>query len=231
MTRRAAHRAWGVGACALALALPTQADQQRISAGLGWIFGAPISASASLNFAVNIDKFIFLRVGTGGSFTGAESGTGPAANGTIDTVAFTSSASIPAVPTVATSGSNKPVNWSGGTPTFTASSPVTLPVEVRSNAGQVRITGQATTPLTSGSNTIPMTAIAISSSSPQLPAPVVPATGISPAVAVAVGGTGTTAAPSLLTWRTANWTFTYTPSAATPAGAYNGQITFTASAP
>ena len=231
MTRRAAHRAWGVGACALALALPTQADQQRISAGLGWIFGAPISASASLNFAVNIDKFIFLRVGTGGSFTGAESGTGPAANGTIDTVSFTTSASIPAVPTAATNGVNKPVNWSGGAPTFTASAPVVLPVEVRSNAGQVRITGQATTPLSSGSNTIPMTAISITSSSAQFPAPVVPATGVSPAVNVAVGGAGTTAAPTLLTYRTANWTFTYTPSAATPAGVYNGQITFTASAP
>ena len=231
MTRRAGHRAWGVAACGLALALPAQADQQRVPAGVGWFFGAPISARASLNFAVNIDKFIFLRVGSGGGFSGNESGVGPPANGTVDNVAFTSSASIPALPTAATSGSNKPVNWSGGAPTFTASSPVTLPVEVRSNAGQVGITGQASTPLTSGSNTIPMTAIAISSSSPQLPAPVVPATGISPAVLVAVGGTGTNAAPSLLTWRTANWTFTYTPSAATPAGVYSGQITFTASSP
>lgn len=190
-----------------------------------------MTVQARLEFAIRIDKFIFLRVGTGGSFTGAESGTGPAANGTVDTVSFTASATIPAVPTAATNGVNKPVNWSGGAPTFTASAPVTLPVEVRSNAGQVRITGQATTPLTSGSNTIPMTAIAITSSSAQLPAPVVPATGVSPAVNVAVGGAGTAAAPTLLTYRTANWTFAYTPSASVPAGVYNGQITFTASAP
>ena len=192
---------------------------------------APMTVQARLDFAIRIDKFIFLRVGTGGGFTGSESGTGPAANSTVDTVAFTSTASFPAVPTTATNGNNKPASWSGGAPSFTASAPVTLPVEVRSNSGPVRITGQATTPLTSGSNTIPMTAIAITSSSAQFPAPVVPATGVSPAVAVAVGGTGTNAAPSLLTWRAANWTFAYTPSAATPAGVYNGQITFTASAP
>lgn len=192
---------------------------------------APMTVQARLDFSIRINKFIFLRVGTGGSFTGAESGTGPAANGTIDTVSFTTSASIPAVPTAATNGVNKPVNWSGGAPTFTASAPVVLPVEVRSNAGQVRITGQATTPLSSGSNTIPMTAISITSSSAQFPAPVVPATGVSPAVNVAVGGAGTTAAPMLLTYRTANWTFAYTPSASVPAGVYSGQITFTASAP
>lgn len=190
-----------------------------------------MTVQARLDFSIRIDKFIFLRVGTGGSFTGAESGTGPAANGTVDTVGFTTSAAIPAVPTAATNGVNMPANWSGGAPTFTASAPVSLPVEVRSNAGQVSITGQATTPLTSGANTIPMTAIAITSSSAQFPAPVVPATGVSPPVNVAVGGTGTAAAPTLLTYRTANWTFTYTPSAATPAGVYNGQITFTASAP
>ena len=65
----------------------------------------------------------------------------------------------------------------------------------------------------------------------EVPAPVVPATGVSPAVNVAVGGAGTTAAPTLLTYRTANWTFAYTPSASVPAGVYSGQITFTASAP
>ena len=192
---------------------------------------APMTVQARLEFAIQIDKFIFLRVGTGGSFTGADSGTGPAANGTVDTINFTSSASIPAVPTAATNGSNKPVSWNGGLPTFTASAPVSLPVEVRSNAGQVRITAQATTPLTSGSNTIPMTAIAITSSSSDFPAPVVPATGVGPAVNVAVGGAGTAAAPTLLTYRTANWTFAYTPSASVPAGVYSGQITFTASAP
>ena len=235
MTRHLALLAKSVAACALAMVLPAQADQQRTAADYGGFLGLvpqlPISARASLDFSVNIEKFIFLRVGTGGSFTGAESGTGPAANGTVDTVSFTASAIIPAVPTAATNGVNKTVNWSGGAPTFTASAPVVLPVEVRSNAGQVRITGQATTPLTSGSNTIPMTAIAITSSSAQLPAPVVPATGVSPAVNVAVGGAGTAAAPTLLTYRTANWTFAYTPSASVPAGVYNGQMTFTASAP
>ena len=235
MTRHLALLAKSVAACALAMVLPAQADQQRTAADYGGFLGLvpqlPISARASLDFSVNIEKFIFLRVGTGGSFTGAESGTGPAANGTVDTVSFTASAIIPAVPTAATNGVNKTVNWSGGAPTFAASAPVTLPVEVRSNAGQVRITVQATTPLTSGSNTIPMTAIAITSSSAQLPAPVVPATGVSLAVNVAVGGVGTAAAPTLLTYRTANWTFAYTPSASVPAGVYNGQITFTASAP
>ena len=224
---------WRACACGLltVTASMAHADQSTVTAPTGTPNQA-VTTTARLDFVINIGKMMFLRVGTGGSFTGGVSGTGPAANATVDTVAFTATPSIPSVPTTPANGNGVSVRWTGGAPSFNASAAVTLPVEVRSNAGPVNIVGQATTPLTSGANTIPMTAVSISSSDPaNLPAPVVPATGASPAVAVAVGGTGTAAAPTLLTYRTANWTFAYTPSAATPAGVYSGQITFTASSP
>ena len=107
-----------------------------------------------------------------------------------------------------------------------------LPVEVRSNAGTVSITAQATVPLSSGTFQIPLSEVIVTSSDPgNLPAPAIPDTGSGAAVTVATGGTGTGAAPTLLTYRTATWRFRYTPVTAPVAGAYTGQITFTATAP
>jgi hypothetical protein len=192
-----------------------------------------VTTSSRLDFTININKFLFFRIGTGGGFTGGVSGTGPVADGTINTVNFALGASIPGVPTSAVNGNNTAVNWNGTAPAYVVASATgtVLPVEVRSNAGQVRITASPSTLLTSGANFLPMSQITIVSDDANLPGPVVPNAGVGAAVNVTTGGTGTGAAPSLLTYRTANWTFAYANTASPLAGNYTGQITFTASAP
>ncbi|MDP9912245.1 hypothetical protein J2W27_004371 [Variovorax boronicumulans] len=173
---------------------------------------SPYSTTARLDFTVTIDKFIYLRIGPTG--------------GTIATVGFALTPSIPAVPTVPTNGNGVAVPWNGGAPVFVlASTNAVLPVEVRSNAGSVTLRANVTAPLTSGSNTIAMTAVTISSDNAGLPAPPVPASGSGTAVNVAG-----TAFSNLVTQQTANWTFAFAPSNP-PAGLYSGQIGFTASAP
>jgi hypothetical protein len=197
--------------------------------------GSPNSqvvASARLDFTVNIDKFIYFRVGTGGSFTGAASGAGPAANNTVDAVNFVLGTTIPGGGAPA-NGNNQAATWSGAAPAFVvaSSSGTVLPVEVRSNAGQVRITASPNIVLNNGSDTLPMSQITITSNNANLPAPIVPNSGVGASVNVSTGGAGTGAAPALLTYYTANWTFGYANTAIPAAGVYNGQITFTASAP
>lgn len=192
---------------------------------------AAISRTARLDFIINIDKVLFLRVGSGGSFSGAASGTGPTADGVGSTISFNSTPAIPPAGTVPINGNSVTSSWNGAAPAFTSSAPQSLSVEVRSNAGQVSLVGQATTPLTSGANVLPMTSIGITTSDPNLPAPLVPNAGPGASVNVSLGGTGTGAASSLLTYRTANWTFGYTPVPSAAASVYTGAITFTATAP
>lgn len=175
-----------------------------------------VSASARLDFTVNVGKFIFFRVGTGAF---------PTASGTVDTVSFNTVPSIPGGPTTPVNGASTGVSWNKTVPSFTAPG-TTLPVEVRSNAGAVSIRATATTPLTSGADSIPLSSVVITSSDANLPAPLVPDTGTGAAVAV----TGT-AFSNLVTVRAANWTFAYANAASPTAGNYTGQITFTASAP
>lgn len=191
------------------------------------------TTSARLDFTINIDRMVYLRVGNGSAHAGGASGTGPAASGSVNNLSFgLGPMSIPGVPTTTVNGNNQAVNWNGTVPGYATPVTTSLPVEVRSNAGQVRITAQVSAPLTNGSFIIPMSEIAITSSnSAQLPAPVVPDTGTGPAVNVALGGPGTAAAPTLLTYRTANWSFSYVPVTSPVAGNYSGQITFSASAP
>ncbi|MCJ0764770.1 hypothetical protein [Variovorax terrae] len=174
------------------------------------------SSTANLDFVLNIGKFIFFRVGTGAF---------PTASATVDTVAFNAVPAIPAGAVVPVAGNNTTVVWNGALPAFTAAA-TSLPVEVRSNAGQISIRATATTPLNSGANNIPLSQIVLSSSDANLPAPVVPNTGTGPAVNV----TGT-AFSNLVTVRSANWTFSYNPLATQRAGVYTGQISFTASSP
>lgn len=219
---------WG-GILMSLLASPVRADQQTKTAPNTNQTQA-VSATASLDFIINIDKFIFFRVGAGSGFTGSASGVGPASSGSIDTITFNAVPSIPSGGTAPVNGNRTPVNWNGGIPTFSAAS-TALGVEVRSNAGQVRIWANPSTVLTSGSNTIPMSQIGITSSDTNFPAPLVPNSGNGTAVLVTPGGTGTAAAPALLTYRTANWTFAYNALASPAAGTYSGQITFTASSP
>lgn len=176
-----------------------------------------VSASARLDFIANINKFIFLRVGAGAY---------PTASATVDTVTFALTASIPATAAVPVNSSNTIVSWNKVAPTFGTTGSTVLPVEVRSNAGQVTLQASATTPLTSGANTIPMSSLVIATSDVNLPAPVVPNAGIGASVNV-VGSSFT----NLVTTRAANWTFSYSNPTAPTAGIYTGQVTFTASAP
>ncbi len=182
--------------------------------------GAPnnaVTASSRLDFTINIGKFLFFGVGTG---------TFPTASATVDTVAFNGSFSVPPVPTAPVTGNNTPLNWDGAVPSLSVGSTVTLPVEVRSNAGQVTVRATVNTPLANGPQVIPFSQILINSSDANLPAPLIPNSGTGASVNVA--GTSFT---NLVTQRTANWTFSYAPVATLPAGVYSGLLTFTASSP
>lgn len=180
----------------------------------------PLSTSVNLAFSIAIGKFIFFRVGDGAW---------PTPGGSTSTVSFALSPSIPAVPMAPTTDNNRSVNWSGTAPGFSVTpSGNVLPVEIRSNAGQVtlRATATATTPLASGSNTIALSEITIASSDSDLPAPLISNTGTGAGVNVVP-----TAFAGMVTQRTANWTFSYANLSARPAGTYAGQVTFTASSP
>lgn len=212
-------QAWALAACVGSglLAAPL-VHAASATSGAGAL---PRTASVNLDFAIHIDRFIFFRIGDGAW---------PTPGGTISQVNFSLAPSIPALPTTPAGGSNQAVNWSGGAPTFAVSATGNvLPVEVRSNAGQVNLRATVNTPLTSGANTIPMSQIVVSSSDAQLPAPVIPNSGTGAAVNVAGGGTG--AINSLVTLRSANWTFNYANTVPARAGQYSGQLVFTASAP
>lgn len=191
------------------LALPAAADQATKNGGNGTV-------SADLEFLVDIGKVLFFRVGTGGF---------PNASGTVDTVTLNPALVIPPGAVTAVDGNGTAVNWNGVVPAFTTPS-VALPVEVVSNAGQVTIKATATTPLTSGANTIPLSQILLSSSDVNLPAPLIPNAGTGTGVIVTP-----TSAQNLVTQRSATWTFSYTPVITQRAGQYNGQVTFTASSP
>ena len=182
--------------------------------------GLPRTVSADLRFQLSIDKVLYFRIGDG---------TLPTVGGTTSTVSYDVGLTIPALPTTPTAGNNKTVDWSGVAPSL-AVTPTgnVLPVEVRSNGGQVSLRAVVVSALSAGSATIPMSAISVSSSDPALPAPPLPASGTGTAVNVTGGGSG--AFNSLVTLRNANWTFTLA-GGNYAAGVYNGQVAFTASAP
>lgn len=208
----ASPAALGMALIALSLASSCALADQDVRNGNG----GTLTASARLDFAITINKFLFFRVGTGGF---------PTASSTIDTVAFNLSASIPATGVTPVAGNSTAVNWSGALPTFTAGTSA-LPVEVHANAGAISIQASPTTPLTSGAHTLPMSSIVVTSSDTNFPAPPIPNAGTG--VAVAVTGT---AFSNLVTHRNAQWTFAYNGTNTPYAGAYTGQVTFTASAP
>lgn len=180
------------------------------------------TSRVALNFSIQVDKFLFFRVGDGAW---------PTPGGTTSQIGFTLSPSIPAVPTTPANGNNTAVNWNGAAPSFAvAATGNVLPVEVRSNGGQVSLYATVTTALTSGSNTIPMNVISVASSdTANLPAPPIPASGSGSSVNVSGGGTGTV--NNLVTIRNANWTFSYNSGTSRTAGNYSGQLSFTATVP
>ncbi|MDR6520496.1 hypothetical protein [Variovorax atrisoli] len=220
MTLRSTHRAGTLamaGLIAGALGAGMTASQAASSTA-GPSATVPLSTGVNLDFTIAIDKFIFFRIGNGAW---------PTPGGTPSTVSFVLTPSIPPVPTTPVAGNNRSVNWSGAAPAFSVTpSGNALPVEVRSNAGQVTLRATATTPLASGASTIPLSEITIASSDANLPAPQIPNTGTGTAVNVAG-----TAFANLVTQRTATWTFSYANLASRTAGTYTGQVTFTASSP
>ena len=82
-----------------------------------------ITAQAKVNLSVTVPKLILLRVGS--------------TNTTVDTVTWTSTLSIPGVPTTPlASVNNTNVDWNGAAPTVaTASAAATLTVYAWTNAG------------------------------------------------------------------------------------------------
>lgn len=206
----------GSGLLQALIVTPSAWGDQATSTAPGGNPNQRVTASADLDFVLNIGKFIFFRVGAGAF---------PTASGTVDTVSFNALPTIPAGAVVPLPGNNTTVVWNGALPAFAATA-TSLPVEVRSNAGQIRIWAIATTPLTSGANTIPLSQIVLTSSDANLPAPVIPNAGAGSAVNV----TGT-ASSNLVTQRSANWTFSYNPLVTQRAGVYAGQVTFSASSP
>lgn len=173
-----------------------------------------LSTSASLDFTVKLGKFLFFQIGTDNY---------PITNAP-DTITFTAT---PTIPSSVSNANNAVTSWSGATPTFSLQSTnATLPVKVRSNAGQISLKATASSALTNGTATLPLANLTISSSNSSLPAPLIPNSGTGASVNV----TGT-AFSNLVTDRSANWTFNYTlPSTAAP-GIYQGKVTFTASSP
>lgn len=193
-------------ACSMALLLSPGSARSESSSDSVY-FGNVMSASARLDFVITIGKFLFFRVGT---------------------VSATLTPQVPPTGAISTPGNAQSVAWSGAAPTFVSPAPVSLPVEVQSNTGPIRITAGVTGPLSSleGQN-IPMSSVQITSSNPtDFPAPPVPNTGTGTSVQV----TGT-AFSGLVTNRTASWNFAITPVAAPVAGQYTGRITFTATTP
>ena len=107
-----------LGGLGLALtALPAMAESQ-YGSGTG-----TITAQAKVNLSVTVPKLILLRVGS--------------TNTTVDTVTWTSTLSIPGVPTTPlASVNNTNVDWNGAAPTVaTASAAATLMVYAWTNAG------------------------------------------------------------------------------------------------
>ena len=178
---------------------------------------AALSATGRLDFILNIGRFIFFRVGPSAY---------PATSATPGSAVITMQPSLPATPTLpSVTGNSQPLVWSGGAPTF-AAVPASVPVEVHTNAGQISIRATVVTTLTSGATTIPMSQIAVSSSDPLLPAPPLPN-----AVPPTVTDVPVPAFGNLVTDRSANWSFTYSPAVLPPPGTYSGQISFTAVSP
>lgn len=192
---------------------PVMAHQQTVNAPTSTPTQA-LSTTASLDFTVNLGKFLFFQLGTDNY---------PTTNSP-DTITFQT---VSTSPTANANGNNRVSNWGGSTPTFGATSSTNaLTVKVKSNAGQISLKATVASALSDGTHTLPMNNLTITSSSTSLPAPPIPASGSGANVTV----TGTNFS-NLVTDVSATWTFNYaTPTSALP-GTYQGQVTFTATSP
>ncbi len=174
-------------------------------------------ATAHVDFSVTVPKVLYLRVGTGSSYTtGALS-----AVTTIDLIQF--------APPAASLGNGAPVSGTGGDLTGGVET-----AAIVSNSGNVTLNATASGALGNGAgNAIAFTQIqttaATLTSSTALPAPVL------------VNGTSAnivlTAPATKLISQDAKWTYTYANATTPPAGTYgganvnNGRVVYTATMP
>jgi hypothetical protein len=202
-----------LGAAAMTLPIMVHAEST-VTTGTG-----TITATAHVNFTVAIPQVLFLRVGTGSTYTGATPSLSNVA--TVDTITFS--------PAAGTVGNGTAVAGTGGDLNNGVET-----AAIVSNFGSVTLTATATGALSDGAgDSIPYTQITTTAaqltSTTALPAPVL-ANGASNSVVL-------TAPATKLITEDAKWTFGYANSVSAPAGTYgatvtnNGQVTYTATMP
>jgi hypothetical protein len=201
----------GAGALMLPLMVSAESNVQTGAAT------ATPGATAHLDFSIVIPKILYLRVGTGSSYTtGALSSVN-----TIDLITFT--------PAAGTVGNGTAVAGSGGDLTGGVET-----AAIVSNSGNVTLNATATGALTdTTADSIPFTQIttaaATLTSTTALPAPVL-SNGTSSNVVL-------TAPASKLIVQDAKWTYSYANAANVPAGTYGGvntnnsRVVYTATMP
>jgi hypothetical protein len=201
-----------ISLAASALMLPLIASAaSTVTTGTG-----TITATATVNFTVVIPQYLYLRVGTGSSYT-----TGALTTvGTTDLITFS--------PAVGSVGNGTAVAGVGGDLTGGVETAAVL-----GNGGNVTLTAAATGPLTdSAGDTIPFTQITTAAAANT--------TGYTTLAAPALSNTSsseTITATNKVVKADAKWTFSYANSTAEPAGTYggttalNGVVTYTASMP
>jgi hypothetical protein len=201
-----------ISLAASALMLPLIASAaSTVTTGTG-----TITATATVNFTVVIPQYLYLRVGTGSSYT----------TGALTTVATTDL--ITFSPAVGSVGNGTAVAGVGGDLTGGVETAAVL-----GNGGNVTLTAAATGPLTdSAGDTIPFTQITTAAAANT--------TGYTTLAAPALSNTSTSetiTATNKVVKADAKWTFSYANSTAEPAGTYggttalNGVVTYTASMP
>jgi hypothetical protein len=178
-----------------------------------------LTATAHVDFSIVIPKILYLRVGTGSTYTGAT----PALSsvGTIDAITFS--------PAGGTVGNGTAVAGVGGDLTGGVET-----AAIVSNFGNVTLVATATGALSDGAgDSIPFTQITTASSqltsTTPLPAPVL-SNGASSTVTL-------TAPATKIITQDAKWTFSYANTVTAPSGTYggtaalNGTVTYTATMP
>jgi hypothetical protein len=199
-----------LGTAALTLPLIASAAST-VTTGTG-----TITAAAQVNFSVVIPQYLYLRVGTGSSYT----------TGALTTVATTDL--ITFTPAVGTVGNGTAVAGVGGDLTGGVETAAVL-----GNGGNVTLTAAATGPLTDAAgDTIPFTQITTAAAANTATYSTLAAPALSN-----TSSSETITATNKVVQADAKWTFSYANSAAEPAGTYggtsalNGIVTYTASMP
>lgn len=204
-TKHVRHGKYRLALAASAVLLASIAIAPPAEAATAFDNSAPYSASTTLNHRINYPRFLRFRVGAAGGIS--------LVNCNLNAMAQNL-------------GDGSDLACTGGDLGGGAST-----VQVKSNAGQIRLTVTTTGALRSGANTIPYSEIRTATSNGSLPAPVLPAAGgTSASVNVALNA-------GAVTDRSATWTYTFDNTTVYPAGTYGGvnvnrgRVTYTASSP